>query len=101
MRMRPSRRLQAARRLFLTGMLVLTAGGSNCTGNYRVTSAGNLFTYERPFTDASAEVVRTDADTLCRDRRMVAIRVSDVCDMTRCFTNYQCVGKEEVQQLVR
>lgn len=89
------------RRVLLIAMLAVAAGGANCAGNYRVTSAENFYTYERPFTEASAEVVRTDADTLCRDRRMVAIRTSDVCDMTRCFTNYQCVGKGEVQQLVR
>jgi len=97
----PSRWRRAARRLCLAGFLVLTTGGSNCAGNYRITSAENFYTYERPFTDASAEVVRIDADALCRDRRLVAIRTSNVCDMTKCFTVYQCVGKEEVKQLVR
>ena len=101
MRIPPSLRLRVARRLFLAGMLMLAAGGSSCAGNYRIASAENFYTYERPFTDAAAEVVRKDADTLCHDRRMVAIRTSDVCDMTRCFTNYQCVGKGEAQQLVR
>jgi hypothetical protein len=91
----------SARRLLLAGFLVLTAGGSSCAGNYRITSAENYYTYERPFTDASAEIVRKDADTLCNDRRMVAIQTSNVCDMTKCFTVYQCVGKEEVKQLVR
>jgi hypothetical protein len=92
---------RAARRLLLAGLLVFTAGGSSCAGNYRIASAENFYTYERPFTDASAEVVRKDADTLCQDRKMDAIRTSDVCDMTRCFTNYQCVGRGEAQQLVR
>ena len=82
-------------------MLVLTAGGSSCAGNYRIASAENFYTYERPFTDASAELVRQNADTLCRDRRMVAIQTSNVCDMTKCFTVYQCVSKEELPQLVR
>lgn len=101
MRILPSRVGLVARRLFLAGMLVLTAGGSTCAGDYRVVSAENFYSYERPFTDASAEIVRKDADTLCRDRRMVAIRVSDVCDMTRCFTNYQCVSQAEAPQIVR
>lgn len=101
MRILLSRPLRAARRILLVGMLALTAGGSNCAGNYRITNAENFYTYERPFTDATAEVVRKDADSLCHDRRMVAVRTSDVCDMTKCFTVYQCVGKEEVPQLIR
>jgi hypothetical protein len=91
----------SARRLCLVAMLVLTTGGANCAGNYRITNAENFYTYERPFTDASAEIVRQDADSLCRDRRMVAVRTSNVCDMTKCFTVYQCVGKGEVPMIVR
>ena len=101
MRILPSRRLRVARRLFLAGLLVLTAGGSGCAGNYRITSAENFYTYEHPFTDATAEIVRKDADTSCSGRRMVAIQVSNVCDMTKCFTVYQCVGKAELPELVR
>ena len=44
---------------------------------------------------------RKDADTLCRDRWRLAIQVSNVCDMTRCFTDYQCVTKAEVEIIVR
>ena len=101
MRIPPSLRLQAVRRLFVPGMLVLAAGVSSCASDYRITKAENFYTYERPFTDATAEMVRKNAETLCSDRRMVAIQTSNVCDMTKCFTVYQCVGKEEVQQLVR
>lgn len=101
MRSYPFRRHRAARRLLLAGMLVLSTGGSSCAGNYRMTSAENFYSYKRPFTDASAEVVRKDAETLCGDRRLVAIQVSDVCNMTQCFTNYQCVSKGAVPELVR
>jgi hypothetical protein len=94
-------RAGAVRRLFLAGFLVLTAGGSSCADNYRITKAENFFTYERPFTDATAEMVRKDAESLCADRKMVAIRTSDVCDMTKCFTVYQCVSRGAAPELIR
>ena len=92
---------RAARRLSLITMLALTTGGANCAGNYRITNAENFYTYERPFTEATAEVVRKDAETLCSDRRMVAIQTSNVCDMTKCFTVYQCVSKAAAPELMR
>lgn len=101
MRVRIPARLRGARRLFLTGMLVLIAGGSGCAANYRITNQENVLTYDRPFTDASAEVARQDADAICRDRARVAYLVSNVCDQTRCFTNYQCVTKAELPVLIR
>jgi len=97
----PFRWRRAVRRLFLTGVLALVAGGSSCADNYRITKAENFFTYERPFTDATAEMVRKDAESLCSDRKMVAIQTSNVCDMTKCFTVYQCVSKGALPELVR
>jgi hypothetical protein len=99
MRIRPLPR--PARRVLLVGMLAVAAAGSNCASNYRIANTENFLTYDRPFTDASLEVSRKDAESICADRKMVTIKTSDVCDMTRCFTNYQCVGKAEVPQVVR
>jgi len=101
MRLRLSAGPRGARRLFLTGMLVLMVGAAGCAANYRITNEENVLTYDRPFTDASAEVARKDADAICHDRHGVALLVSDVCDLTRCFTNYQCVTKAELPALIR
>ncbi|MCC6210342.1 MAG: hypothetical protein IT513_04800 [Burkholderiales bacterium] len=90
-----------ARRLFLVVMVALAAGGGSCSGQYLITNQENYYTYERPFTDAAAAQVRKDADELCRRRNRVAIQVSDVCEMTRCFTNFQCVSQGELPQVVR
>jgi len=101
MRLRPAARSPGARRSFLIATLVLLTLGSGCAGNYRMTVAENLISYDRPFTDAAAEVVRKDADMLCRDRSRLAIQVSNACDMTRCFTDYQCVTKSGAEIIVR
>jgi hypothetical protein len=89
------------RRLALVALVALAAGGANCSGRYMITNQENFYTYERPFTDAAAAEVRKDADDLCRRRGRVAIQVSDVCEMTRCFTNFQCVSQGELPQIVR
>ena len=92
---------RGALRLFLSGILALMVVGSGCAANYRITNQQDFLTYDRPFTDASAEASRKDADTICRDRSRVALLISDVCDLTRCFTNYQCVTKAELPVLIR
>ena len=89
------------RRLLLVCPLAIAAGGAGCSGQYLITNQENFYTYERPFTDASAAQVRKDADELCRRRNRVAVQVSDVCELTRCFTNFQCVTKDEAQIIVR
>ena len=89
-----------ARRLFLVAAVAIAAGGGSCSGRYMITNQENYYTYERPFTDAAAAEVRKDADDLCRRRNRVAIQVSDVCEMTKCFTNFQCVSKDEIRMIV-
>lgn len=91
----------SARRLLLVAMLALLTGGADCSGRYMITNAENYYTYDRPFTDAALNQVRRDADDLCRRRGRVAILLSDVCEPTRCFTNYQCVTSAEAQNLAR
>jgi len=84
----------------LVAALVLAAGGLGCAANYRITNQENFITYDRPFTAATAEEVRKDADSICSHRRQVAVQISDVCNLTRCFTNYQCVTKAELPTFV-
>ena len=94
---------RAARRVLLVGLLALAAGGANCSGRYLITNQENFYSYERPFTDASGAEVRRDADELCRRRGKTAVELSDICELgkNRCFTNFQCVGKQELPQVVR
>jgi hypothetical protein len=92
---------RVARRLPLVAALAVVTAGANCSGQYLITSAENYYTYECPFTDAAAAQVRKDADELCRKRGRVTVLVSDVCDMTRCFTNFQCVSHSEAPQILR
>jgi hypothetical protein len=92
--------IRAARRAVLVGMAAVAAGGGGCAANYRVTNAENVLSYDRPFTDASLEISRKDAAEICADRRKVAIQTSDVCTMTRCYTNFQCIAKDDVPWVV-
>jgi len=101
MRKSPMAWRRSAQRLLLVAVLALVAGGADCSGRYMITNAENLYSYERPFTDAAADQVRKDADDLCRRRGRVAIQVSNVCEPTRCFTNFQCVSKDELPMIVR
>jgi len=66
--------------------------------SYLIVSDDNYYTFERPFTDATAEAVRKDAEKRCRERARVAIKTSDTCSLTRCTTNYQCVTKAEKEK---
>ena len=81
--------------------LSLAAGAAalaGCAPTYLIASENVYYTYDRPFTDATAVVVRKDAEKRCRARAMVAIMTSDTCSLTRCTTNYECVTKGEEEK---
>jgi hypothetical protein len=80
----------------LRGLSVgLAAALAGCTPNYLIVGQENFYTFERPFTDAAAELSRKQAEQGCAYRRMIAIKTSDVCEETKCFTNYQCIPQAE------
>lgn len=56
---------------------------------------GNYLTYEHAFTDAAAESVRKNAESLCRQKKQVAVRSSGTCSLTRCTTHYYCMKPAE------
>jgi len=73
---------------------VLLAGG--CTGP--IVAADNYLTYDHAFTDVEAERVRRNAETLCGQRKQMAIKTRSVCSLSRCTTDYQCVSKVKPEE---
>lgn len=66
--------------------------------SYLIVNQDNYLTFDRPFTDASAASVRSDAEKRCGERALVAIKISETCSLTRCTTNYECVTKAEKEK---
>ena len=66
--------------------------------SYLIVNQDNYLTFDRPFTDASAASVRSDAEKRCGERVLVAIKTSDTCSLTRCTTNYECVTRAEQEK---
>ena len=91
--------------------LVLLAAGAGCSTpalfdslppaayspgySLNIFGEGNYLTYEHAFTDAAAEIVRKNAESLCRQKKQVAVRSSGTCSLTRCTTHYHCMKPAE------
>jgi hypothetical protein len=60
---------------------------------------GNYFTYDHPFSDASAAAVRKNAEGVCRQRNRAAVETSRACSLTRCTTSYQCLDEIDARRL--
>lgn len=69
--------------------LLLAAGCSDL-----IVAADNYLTYDHAFTDEAAEKARRNAESLCGQRKQIAIKTRSVCSLSRCTTDYQCVSKE-------
>lgn len=78
-------------RCWLAGLLVALAG---CTVE-PIVMAGNYLTYDHEFTEAAAENVRKNAEKLCGQRKQEAVKTRSVCNLNRCFTDYQCVNPKD------
>jgi hypothetical protein len=63
------------------------SGGDFLTPNY--------LSYEHPFTDAAAAGARKTAERECSYRKQVAVRTGGTCSLTRCTTNFQCMGQKD------
>jgi hypothetical protein len=61
---------------------------------------GNYVTYDHPFTEASAQAVRKNAEGICRQRDLAAFESSRVCSLTQCTTSYQCMSAEDAKRLI-
>lgn len=74
------------------GILLATMLGC---GAAPIIMEGNYLTYEHDFTDAAAQDVKKNAESLCRQRRQDALKVDSVCNLQKCFTHYQCVNPKD------
>jgi hypothetical protein len=61
---------------------------------------GNYVTYDHPFTEASAQAVRKNAEGICRERNQAAFESSRACSLTQCTTSYQCMSEEDARRLI-
>lgn len=55
----------------------------------------NYSTFEHPFTDAGAEDVRRRAQSQCAQRKLIAVKTSSRCSLSRCTTSFQCMETDE------
>jgi len=55
----------------------------------------NYSTFEHAFTDAGAEDAHRRAQSQCAQRRLVAVKTTSRCSLTRCTTNFQCMEPSE------
>jgi hypothetical protein len=82
--------LVITRHSLLIAVLLACAGCSSL-----VVSAGNYLTYDYAFNDAEAEKARQNAKQLCAARRQMAIETRNVCTLSRCVTDFQCVDPKD------
>ena len=79
-------------------LVALLAGCSGLGVNSEIlVMESNYITFRHPFTDAAAAAVRAKADSVCKDRKQVAIKTDSACSLTTCTTNYQCVSSEDAK----
>ena len=70
-------------------------GESTATTSF---SESNYVTYEHAFTDAAANGARRSAEQHCALKKLVAIKTTSACSLTRCNTSYQCLDRKDVPE---
>jgi hypothetical protein len=81
--------------LSITRHALLIALLTACTAcSSLVVATSNYLTYDYAFTDAEAAKARRDAEKLCAQRRRMAVETRNVCTLSRCVTDYQCVNPQ-------
>jgi hypothetical protein len=60
----------------------------------RVTES-NYFTLEHAFTDAAAARALQDAEKLCAQKRLAAVKTGGACSLARCTSHYQCMSPDD------
>lgn len=80
----------------LVTLVLLLAG----CGPQPFVQEGNYVTYDHPFTEASAQAVRKNAEGICRARDLAAFESSRACSLTQCTTSYQCMSDADAQRLI-
>ncbi|HUN70653.1 MAG TPA: hypothetical protein VMU46_17805 [Burkholderiales bacterium] len=76
--------------------LALVAALAGCAEGYRMTAYDEIFmSFEHEFTDQAIANVRKRAENRCQDRKLAAIKLTSNCSLSKCYTTYQCVDKED------
>lgn len=73
---------------------------SGC-GTQPLIEESNYLTYEHPFTEAAAESARKNAEKVCAERKLIAVRSERTCSLKTCTTSFQCVDGLQREQLLR
>lgn len=71
-------------------LIALLMAGAGCSSGL-IVAADNYLTYDYAFNDAAAKKASEDAKKLCAARKKMAIETRNVCTLTRCVTDFQCV----------
>ena len=76
--------------------LVLVAALAGCAEGYRMTAYDETYmSFEHEFTDQATANVRNRAENRCGDRKLAALKLTSNCSLSKCYTTYQCVDKED------
>jgi len=76
----------------LVTVLVMLACAGCGTINPAI-NEGNYLTYDHPFTDAAARAVLQNAEKICAERKLSAVKTTSACSLKQCTTHYQCVDR--------
>lgn len=79
------------RSLIVTALLAFSGCASTITETRHLT-------IEHAFTDAAAARALKEAQTTCAQKRLVAVKTSSACTLTRCTTHYQCMDKADANK---
>ena len=77
--------------------MVLLLACAGCGTHIGVKETQHL-TIEHAFTDAAAAGARNDAERMCARKRLVAVRTSGTCSLTRCTTHFQCMNDADAEK---
>ncbi|MEF8722730.1 MAG: hypothetical protein V5B30_09100 [Candidatus Accumulibacter delftensis] len=73
---------------------------SSCSDS-RLLSYGddtNFLLFDHPNSEKAIADVRARAESLCAERKQLAVKTESVCSLSSCTTSYQCASKADVVQ---
>jgi hypothetical protein len=62
------------------------------------TTDTQYITTEHAFTEAAAARALSDADRVCRTRKMVAVKTGGACTLARCTSHYYCMSPADAEK---
>jgi hypothetical protein len=58
----------------------------------------NFLLFDHPNSEKAIADVRARAESLCAERKQLAVKTESVCSLSSCTTSYQCASKADVVQ---